>query len=57
MKSISAAIIVLAGAGLVVGGAFVRHSDTATFVMVVGCLLGLAGLAGWARTIRNSNEP
>ena len=53
MKSISASIIVLAGAGLVVGGAYVRHSDTSTFVMFVGCVLALAGLVGWFRAFRD----
>ena len=46
-KHISAAIIVLAGAVLLLGGSFVRHGDTKLFVQVVGCLVGAVGLVGW----------
>jgi hypothetical protein len=46
-KHVSAAIIVLAGAVLLVGGAFIPHSDTKLFVQVVGCGVGAMGLAGW----------
>src|ERR1044072_7913394 len=46
-KHISAAIIVLAGAILLLGGSFIRHSDTQLFVQVVGCIFGAVGLAGW----------
>jgi hypothetical protein len=56
MKSISASIIVLSGAGLIVGGAFVRHSQMGSFVVFAGCVLGLAGLVGWFRTLRDSGE-
>ena len=28
-------------------GAFVRHGDTATFVMLVGAAVGALGLFGW----------
>jgi hypothetical protein len=46
-KHISAAIIVLAGAVLLLGGSFIRHADTKLFVQVVGCLVGAVGLVGW----------
>jgi len=46
-KHISAAIIVLAGAILLLGGAFIRHSDTKLFFQVVGCVVGAFGLVGW----------
>ena len=46
-KHISAAIIVLAGAILILGGSFIRHDDTKLFVQVVGCIFGAVGLAGW----------
>ena len=46
-KHISAAIIVLAGAVLLLGGSFIRHGDTQLFVQVVGCVVGAFGLAGW----------
>ena len=46
-KHISAAIIVLAGAVLLLGGSFIRHADTKLLVQVVGCVVGAVGLAGW----------
>jgi hypothetical protein len=46
-KHISAAIIVLAGAILILGGSFIRHDDTKLFVQVVGCIFGAVGLGGW----------
>ena len=46
-KHISAAIIVLAGAMLILGGSFIRHGDTKLFVQAVGCILSAAGLVGW----------
>jgi len=46
-KHVSAAIIVLAGAILLLGGSFIRHADTQLFVQVVGCLVGTVGLVGW----------
>jgi len=46
-KHISAAIIVLTGAVLLLGGSFIRHDDTKLFVQFVGCLVGAVGLAGW----------
>lgn len=46
-KHISAAIIVLAGAVLLLGGSFIQHGDTKLFVQLVGCVAGAFGLAGW----------
>jgi hypothetical protein len=46
-KHISAAIIVLAGAVLLIGGSFIPHADTKLFVQVVGCIVGAIGLVGW----------
>jgi len=46
-KDISAAIIVLAGAVLLLGGSFIRHDDTQLFVQAVGCIAGAVGLIGW----------
>ncbi len=46
-KHLSAAIIVLAGAVLLLGGSFIGHADTQLFVMIVGCLLVAFGLVGW----------
>jgi hypothetical protein len=55
-KLISSAIIVLAAALLIVGGSHVRHTDTQTFVMFVGCAVGLAGLGGWFATVRQTQS-
>src|SRR5688572_24670396 len=46
-KHISAAIVVLAGAILLLGGSYIRHSDTKLFVQIVGCIVGAIGLYGW----------
>ena len=46
-KHISAAIIVLAGTVLLLGGSFIQHADTKLFVQVVGCIVGAIGLVGW----------
>jgi hypothetical protein len=46
-KHISAAIITLAGAVLLLGGSFIRHDDTQLFVQAVGCTVIAFGLAGW----------
>ncbi len=47
-KHISAAIIVLAGAILLLGGSWlIRHDDTKLFVQFVGCVVGAVGLIGW----------
>jgi hypothetical protein len=47
MKSISASIIVLAAAILIVGGSHIQHDGTQLFVCIVGCGVGLIGLGGW----------
>lgn len=52
MKSISASIIVLAAAGLIVGGSYIQHSDSKLFVQVVGCVFGAVGLGVWFVSIR-----
>lgn len=52
MKSVSAAIIVVVAAALLFGGAFITHDDTALFIQVVGCIVGLVGIAGWLMTLR-----
>ena len=46
-KHISASIIVLAGAILILGGSYIRHDDTKLFVQVVGCIFSAVGLVGW----------
>jgi hypothetical protein len=47
-KHLSAAIIVLAGAVLLLGGSWlIRHADTKLFIQVVGCIVGVVGLVGW----------
>ena len=47
MKAISASIIVLAAAILLVGGSHIQHSDTQLFIQIVGSAVGLIGLGGW----------
>ena len=47
-KHISAAIIVLAGAILLLAGSWlIRHGDTKLFIQVVGCIVCAVGLVGW----------
>ena len=47
-KHVSAAIIVLAGAILLLGASWlIHHNDTKLFVQVVGCIVGVVGLVGW----------
>ncbi len=53
MKSISASIIVLAAAILIVGGSYIQHSDTKLFVQIEGCGVGLLGLFGWWTTLKD----
>jgi hypothetical protein len=52
MKSISASIIVLAAAILILGGSYIQHNDTQLFVQIVGCGVGLIGLGGWLVSFR-----
>lgn len=46
-KHMSAAIVVLAGAILLLGGSFIRHGQTQAFLQVVGCVIGAVGFIGW----------
>lgn len=57
MKAISSSIVVLAGAVLIAGGAAVSHGDTQTFVIIVGCLLGMLGLGTWIREWIHESGP
>ena len=54
MKCISASIIVFSGAILLLGGAFVGHTDTKLFVQTVGCGVGIVGIIGWFVLLRAS---
>jgi hypothetical protein len=56
MKAISASIIVLEAAVLLLGGSFIPHSDTQLFVQVVGCAVGSLGLWGWCVSIRETKR-
>jgi hypothetical protein len=47
MKAISSSIIVLAAAMLIIAGLFSRDGNAQAFSVVVGCILGVIGLAGW----------
>jgi hypothetical protein len=47
MKSISASIIVVAAAFLILGGSHIQHGDTKLFVQIVGVVVGLVGMIGW----------
>lgn len=53
MKSISASIVVLAAALLVLGGSTLQHSDTRLFLQVLGCGVGSVGLWGWIITLKS----
>ena len=55
-KHVSAAIIVLAGAVLLLGGSFIRHGDTRLFIQVLGCAVGAFGLAGWMLSSARSSS-
>ena len=52
MKSISASIVVLAGAMVFASGTFEDHSDTQIFVKFVGGLLSFVGLIGWVTCLK-----
>ena len=54
-KLISAAILVFAGAVLIVGGAYEKHGDTQRFLYLVGSAVGLAGLVCWFISLSKSN--
>jgi len=51
-KPISASIIVLAGAILLVGGSHLQHGDSSLFVQVIGCVVTLFGLGGWIFSLK-----
>ncbi len=53
MKSITSSIVILSAAILILGGAHIQHSDSALFVQVVGCVIGLAGFGGWFVSLRD----
>ena len=55
MKSISAAIIVVIAAALLLGSAVIAHHDTALFVQVVGCIVGIADWFVSLRTTKRVN--
>ena len=52
-KHTSAAIIVLAAAILLLGGSYIRHSDTRLFVQFVACVVGAIGLTGWLLSVQD----
>ena len=56
MKSISASIVVLSGALVLVGASFISHDQTQGFLQFVGGVVGLTGLVVWFQTIRQSKE-
>ncbi len=56
MKSISASIVVLAAALLLLGGSYIPHSDTELFVQGVGCVVGLLGMGGWLFTLQEKKN-
>jgi drug/metabolite transporter (DMT)-like permease len=47
MKYIGASIMTLAGAFLMVGGAYARTDGAQAFLMFAGCVVVLTGLGGW----------
>jgi hypothetical protein len=56
MKSISASIIVLAAAMLILGGAHVQHNDTGLVVQIAGYVVGVIGLGGWFVSLREPDS-
>jgi hypothetical protein len=56
MKSLSASIIVLAGALTFAIGATIQHGDTQTVVCIVGIALGILGLGAWALALLSKSE-
>ena len=46
-KHMSAAIIVMAGAILLLGGSLIRHDDTQLFLQAFGFILAVFGFMGW----------
>jgi hypothetical protein len=56
MKSVSAAIIVVAAAALLFGSAFIAHDHTALFIQIVSCIVGIVGIAGWFVSLRTTKR-
>ena len=56
MKCISASIVVLAGAIVLVGGSHVGHDQTQGFLQMLGSTLGAVGLVVWFKTLKSSQE-
>ena len=56
MRSISASIVVLSGAVMLVGGAFIQHDQTQGFTQFVGGAVGIIGLVVWFLTLRQSKD-
>ncbi|MHC4875699.1 MAG: hypothetical protein ACYTGL_04320 [Planctomycetota bacterium] len=52
MKTVSAAIVVLAGALILGSGAHVAHNDTCDMLMMIGGAVGLYGLIIWHQEMR-----
>jgi hypothetical protein len=47
MKAISASIIVLAAAVLMVGGSHLVHGQTRGVLQLAACVVGILGMCGW----------
>jgi drug/metabolite transporter (DMT)-like permease len=56
MKSFSAAVVVLAGVALILGGGQFTHDQTGMFAQMIGVGVSLAGLVGWFMTLRDGSE-
>ena len=56
MKSISASIIVLAGAHLMFVGFQIHQRAESQFPQIAGCLLVLIGLWGWFTSIKDKEQ-
>jgi hypothetical protein len=56
MKSVSAAIIALAGSVIYAGGVTVSHSDTQVATCLIGGMIGIVGLWAWAITFFRTPE-
>jgi hypothetical protein len=51
MKSISASIVVMAGAVLFSVGQMLNHPDSGLVTCLVGAVVGIMGLVGWYRAM------
>lgn len=47
MRSIGAAIIVASSCAVLIGAAFVKHSDSSMALTFLGLIVGAIGLQGW----------